>query len=496
MVAFTKIPANTKTPLFHQEQDNSAAGGGALDFVSVIVASILASATASAGDLVPISDPGQAALTFGRGSQAHKMAETYLAGNQTVPLKVLAVADGTTPGALPLTITGAATADGELAVYIAGEKLSITVSDTDTPTIIGDAIAAALGIDEAAAVTAKSEFQVTATNAIGVVTFTSRQSGVEFNDIEIEVNLNEETLPAGIAVAGVGRLTGGAGNPDITSAMATLLEEEFSYLASGFTDAGNMTVLRDFFDDTTGRWSDGQQLYGHIFTARNEDFATLIAFGLTGNNQHETNVGIFDSSTPNYQIAAAATASASGSLSVHPALPLQTLVLKNVVAPVKATRFIRQEREQLLSGGIATTTVNPAGQVAIERFVTGYRVNSFDSVDESYLDINTLAINEFRMRDMRTLVESKFARKVLVDSGTLAANNENATTPEAIRSELIARYQELEFLAIVENTKQYAKDLVVERVSATRVDILDTPINAGQLIILALRNQFRTSANL
>ncbi len=48
----------------------------------------------------------------------------------------------------------------------------------------------------------------------------------------------------------------------------------------------------------------------------------------------------------------------------------------------------------------------------------------------------------------------------------------------------------------MENTPQYAKDLVVERVSATRVDILDKPINAGQLIILALRNQFRTSANL
>ncbi len=281
----------------------------------------------------------------------------------------------------------------------------------------------------------ESEFQVTATNAIGVVTFTSRQSGVEFNDIEIELNLNEEILPAGIVIAGVGRLTGGAGNPDITAEMATLLEEEFSYLASGFTDAANMTVLRDFFDDTTGRWSDGQQKYGHVFTARNEDFATLIAFGLSGNNQHETNVGIFDSSTPNYQIAAAAMASASGSLSVQPALPLQTLVLKSVVAPVKATRFIRQEREQLLSGGIATTTVNPAGQVAIERFVTGYRVNSFDSVDESYLDINTLAINEFRMKDMRSLVESKFARKILVDSGTLAANNEDATTTEAIRSE-------------------------------------------------------------
>lgn len=496
MVAFTKIPANTKTPLFHQEQDNSAAGGGSLSFVSIIVASILASATALPGDLVSIIEPGQAALAFGSGSQAHKMAEVYLAGNQTIPLKVLAVADGTTPGALDLTITGPATAGGELAIYIAGEKLSISVSDTDTPTIIGDAIEAALGVDEAGAVTAKSEFQVTAANAIGVVTFTSRQSGVEFNDIEIEINLLDEILPAGVGVAGVGRLTSGAGNPDITSAMATLLEEDFSYLASGFTDAANIIVLRDFFDDDTGRWSDGQQLYGHFFTARNEDFSTLIAFGESGNNQHETNVGIFDSSTPNYQIAAASAAAASGSLSINPALPLQTLVLKGVFAPVKATRFIRQEREQLLSNGIATTTVNPAGQVAIERFVTGYRVNSFDSVDESYLDINTLAINEFRMRDMRSLIESKFARKILVDSGTLAANNENATTPEAIRSELIARYQELEVLAIVENTPQYAKDLIVERVSATRVDILDKPINAGQLIILALRNQFRTSANL
>lgn len=498
-VKFQKLPNNIRTPLFHQEQDNSAAQSFQPAFSAVIVAAVLPSGTAVEGDLITVTSIGQAQELGERGSMFEHMAEFYLNNNQTIELKMLAVDEpaGGAAAEIDVTVVGPATADGTLELYIGDDLLRVPVSSADTPTVIGDAIAALLGIDETAALAANSSFQVTATNAIGVVTFTARQKGEEYNDILITANSDGQTFPAGISLTGTGRLTGGAGNPDITAALATLDAEPFDYLVSGFTDTININALRDLLDDTTGRWSDTEQLYGHVWTARNENLNDSLNFGATRNDQHTSNVGLFNSDTPNFRIAAAYMALAAASLSINPALPLQTLILKGVRAPKKSDRFTRAERELLLNSGIATVTINASNQVQIERSITSFRVDAFNNPDASYLDVQTLAINQFRMKDMKALIEGKYARKILVDSGSLGASNTDTVTPEAIRGALVARYQELEeTTSMVENTSQYAKDIIVERdgTDPNRVNILDTPINAGQLRVVGVRNQFRTSA--
>ncbi len=498
-VTFQKLRTNIRTPLFHQEQDNSAAQSFQPNYSAVIVAAVLPNGTAVGGEIETVTSLGQAQLLGGRGSMYEKMADYYLSNNQTVQLKILAVDEpgAGSPAALPVTVVGPATADGVLELYIGDDLLRVPVTATDTPTIIGDAIVALLGVDEAAAVAANSSYQVIAANVAGVVTFTSRQIGEEYNDILITANSDDQIYPAGISLTGTGRLVGGAGNPDITAALASLEAEPFDFFASGFTDTNNINAVRDMFDDTTGRWSDGQQLYGHSWTARNQNLNDLIVFGETRNDQHQTNVGLYNSDTPSFRIAADFMAAAAASLSINPAVPLQTSVLSKVRPPKKADRFSQPEREILLNSGIATTTVNGGNQVAIERSITSYRVDSFNNPDASYLDVQTLAINQFRMKDMKALIEGKYAKKILVDSGSLGASNTDTVTPAAIRGALIARYQTLEEeTSMVENSAQYAKDIIVERDEndQNRVNILDTPINAGQLRVVALRNQFRTSA--
>ena len=500
-VQFQQLPANIRTPLFHQEQDNSAAQSFQPFFSSLIVAAVLPSGTAVEGDLITVTSLGQAQELGGKGSMFEHMAEFYLQNNITVQLKMLAVDE---PGAgsksaLPVTVVGPATADGVLQLYIGDDRLSVPVTEADDITAIGDSIVALLGIDEAAAVALGSRFPVTATNAVGVVTFTSRQIGEEYDDILITANSEGETFPGGVSLTGIDRLTGGAGNPDITAALASLDDESFEYLASGFTDTTNLNALRDLFDDSTGRWSDAQQLYGHGWAVHNKTLNDLLTFGDSRNDQHFSNPGLYNSDTPTFRQCAGWVGKAAASLSINPAVPLQTLTVKGIRPPAKADRFSRQEREILLNNGIATSTVTASGEVAIERSITSYRVDSFDNPDASYLDVQTLAINQFRMKDMKALIEGTYTRKILADSGSLGASNTDTVTPDTIRARLISRYEELEeTTSMVENSAQYAQDIIVERDAndPNRVNVLDTPINAGQFRVFAVRNQFRTSANI
>lgn len=502
MVAFTKIPADVRTPLLHQEQDNTAAQQSAPSFSVVVIAGVLPSGTAVEGDLNIVTSPGQAELLGGFGSQFEKMAEVHLENNTTVALKMLAVAEpvGGSAGTKDVTITGALTADGNLSLYIGGERLQVAVVlASPTPTDVAAAVVAALGIDESTAVTLKSKFPVIASNVAGVITFDARQKGEEFNDIDIAVNLAGESLPPGIGVTGLGRLTTGTGNPDITTALATILDEEFNQLVTGYTDLTNLDALRDFFNDDTGRWSDGQQLYGHGFSLQNKVFNDSITFGQTRNDQHFSNGTLKDSPTPAYIIASATVGQIAASVAVNPALPFQTLIVRGVLPPASADRFSRPERELLLKDGIFTYTVSPGGQLQIERIITSYREDSFGNNDLSYLNYNTLAITEFLMKDIKALIEGKFGRKILVDALSLGANNANVVTTNTIRAELIARYEQLETTtAMVDNVSAFGKLLQVER-NATdndRVDVLYTPGLSGALRILALRNQFRTSVQL
>lgn len=70
-------------------------------------------------------------------------------------------------------------------------------------------------------------------------------------------------------------------------------------------------------------------------------------------------------------------------------------------------------------------------------------------------------------------------------------------TPSVIRGELIAQYQKLELLGIVENTELFKKYLVVERNvnDPNRLDVLLPPDLVNGLRIFAMLVQFRLQYN-
>ena len=270
-------------------------------------------------------------------------------------------------------------------------------------------------------------------------------------------------------------------------------EEQYDVIAMPFNDSASLTAFGDEMNDTSGRWSPMRQLYGHVFTAKRGDASTLASFGKSRNNQHETVFGI-ESATPSscVEVLGAFAARAAKALNNDPARPLQTLELIGVMAASAGSRFNLSERQTLLTSGIATEYVQ-GGYMRIERAITTYQKNAFGSDDNSYLDANTLFTLAYILRDLKSVITSKYPRHKLADDGTHFGSGQAVVTPSIIRSELIAEYQKLEEKALVENLDTFKTNLVVERDAddPNRVNVLLPPDLVNQLRIFAVLAQFR-----
>jgi phage tail sheath gpL-like len=81
----------------------------------------------------------------------------------------------------------------------------------------------------------------------------------------------------------------------------------------------------------------------------------------------------------------------------------------------------------------------------------------------------------------------------LAANGTKFAQGSAIVTPNIIRADVIAAYQELEFNGYVQDSKGFAKSLIVEQnaQNKNRVDVLWPGTLINQLNIFALLAQFK-----
>lgn len=150
------------------------------------------------------------------------------------------------------------------------------------------------------------------------------------------------------------------------------------------------------------------------------------------------------------------------------------------------------ERQTLLENGIATLTTT-AGSVMIERAVTTYQRNAYGDKDASYLDSETMHTSAYVLRQLKSLITSKYGRHKLASDGTRYGAGQAIVTPSVIRGELVALYRRLELAGIVENADLFKKYLIVERNAddPNRLDVLFPPDYVNQLRVFAVLNQFR-----
>lgn len=489
-VSFNTIPSGIRVPLFYAEMDNSQAATPTSQTASLLIGQMIEVGTAEAGKPVFVSTAAMAKSLFGRGSMLARMVDAYRKVDSFGQLVCIPVADGEDAGAASgkAEISGTALEAGTLSFYVGGERVQVAVAEGDT----ASKIAKSLGD----AITVVKDLPVTASANEGACTVNAKQKGTVGNGIQLAVNLrgpiNGETLPAGIRVE-ITQMAGGTADPDLTAAFDAMGDESYDFVGCPYADAATLDKLAEKMNDTSGRWSPFQMLFGHVYTAKRGDVNALVAFGKTRNNQHETVVGV-EPKLPTHaaEVLAAYLARTSVFISADPARPTQTGVLTGVMASPEGSRFAQTDRQTLLENGIATL-YTISGSVMIERAITTYQKNSFGDADASYLDSETLHTSAYVLRQMKSIITSKYARHKLASDGTRFGAGQAIVTPSVIRGELIALYRRLELEGIVENADLFKKYLIVERNvnNPNRLDVLFQPDYVNQLRIFAVLNQFR-----
>ncbi|MCP1376045.1 phage tail sheath subtilisin-like domain-containing protein [Dyella lutea] len=496
-VPFNTIPANLRVPLFHAEVDNSQANSGQQNQRTLVIGQITSSGTAAAG--VPVISQGvsDAIALGGPGSMLALMTAAYRASDNFGEVWYLPLADdgAATAAAGSVAFAGAPTEAGTLSVYIGASKLlppvRVPVATTDTP----DTIATAL----AAAINAATNLPVTAAvdgTTLSKVNVTAKNKGEAGNDIDLRLNYQgsagNEATPAGITVTIVA-MSAGATNPSLTTPLANLGDQPFDFIVCPYTDTTSLDALKALLNDQTGRWSWTSQQYGHVFAAYRGTLSAQTTFGLARNNQHESILGFNDSPTPNWIWAADYAGACAVALRADPGRPMQTLALSTTYAPPIASRFTLSERNTLLFDGISTFTVAQDGTVALENVITSYQKNAFGQPDDSYLQIETMFLLMYVLRDLMGVITSKFPRMKLAADGTRFAPGSAIVTPAIIRANLIAEFQQLEYQGYVQDSQAFAQGLIVQQnaTNPNRVDVLWPGTLINQLRVFALLLQFR-----
>lgn len=485
-ISFNSIPIGLRTPGVFVEFDSSKAVSGlpAAPTKVLLVGQRLAAGATPAATPLRIVSADQASKAFGRGSMLHAMAAFFRGADAITECWAIGLDDAAagTAATGTITVTGPATAAGTIALLIDGRAIKVAVKAGDT----ADTIAAAINV----AIGAALDLPVTAAVANAVVTVTARHKGTAGNDIDLRANFYQgEQLPAGVALA-FAAMKDGAGDPDITAALAAIGDVSYSTIALGFAGAATLAAVEA---EMTRRWGALEMLDGRVYVGARGSQGSLAAIGNARNSPHLSIIGAKASPSAPWAWAACFAGVMGFNIAVDPARPFQTLALPGLLAPKEGDRFTRTERELLLRDGISTWTVDAGGTVLIERAITTYQLNAFGLEDTAYLDVNTPATLAYLRYAVRARILARYPRHKLAADDARFSAGQAIVTPKIIRAEIIALFRELEEAGLVEALDQFVADLKVERdaTDAGRVNALIPPDLVNQFRVLAVRGEFR-----
>jgi phage tail sheath gpL-like len=492
MISFNTIPSVWREPGNFIEIDNSRAITGLNLFQTrlLIITPRLSSGTVPEKTLTLVNSSEEGKKFIGQGSVGANMIKAIKDNGYNVQCYFISLDDDSdgTAATGTITVSGTATENGTIFLYVGGKLVQAAVKKGDTAATIASAINAAIN--------ANADLPVTSGVSTSTVTVTFRHKGTLGNQLDLRLNYygreGGQQTPAGITVTlpVTGFLTGGATDPVVQDAIDVLPDEIYDYIVTPFTDATNLGALETELAD---RWTGMRMLEGHAFCAKVGTVSALTTFGTGRNSPHVTVMGFYDSPTPTWEWASAVASQVAFRASQDPARPYNDLSLVNVLAPPPLSRFTLQERNGLLFDGVSTFTVDRAGMVWLSRIITMYQTSNVDTPDPSYLDFTTMATLAYLRQDLRVFENLTYRGFSIVDDGTRIPEGKKITSPKLVRADIIGRSLLWEAAGLIEDVDQFANDLIVERNTSdrNRLDILLPPNLVNPLYVIANQIQFR-----
>jgi phage tail sheath gpL-like len=402
----------------------------------LIVGQQVAAATAVSGELQQnlASTGAPENALFGEASQVAAMVRAFRAINPLVQVDVIPLDDGAgTAGTKVITIVGTASEAGTLVVIAGSETLhryEIAVSIDDTPTVIGDAIEAAILAD--------TKCPYTASNSTGTVTLTCDNKGTVGNDLGVETS---GTI-AGVTGMAVTIGVTGATDPTLTDIL-DVATDRYQGIVWPFVAGAALDTLLLWLD---ARFNPDNAIEdGVAFTTIVESYANTLAAGNAENSpslvifgdklESETNYKGAAQNEPTYSKSAMFAAvrslrltpdasisrylTSSASLDQFGGPALASLPYFNTPIPqmpnITAPRgWTTGEVELLLAAGVSVIGANATGTAALAgEVVTTYKTDSGSNADITWKFLNYVDTSSNIREYMFNNYKSRFAQSRL-----------------------------------------------------------------------------------
>ena len=480
------VPQNIIVPFVGVEFDSSRAfqGPATLPVQVLLFGQKLSGGTGATETLLLVTSADQVGELAGFGSVVHRMAISYFANNKTTTTYIMLLDDagGATAAQTDLVVTGTATANGEVDLYIDGDRYAVGVTSGDTNTTVSAAIMAAVNADPNTPVVASEP-------VAGTVRLTAKNAGIAAGDIDVRYNYNDgEVLPAGISIADPAN-TPGTVDPDVQDVLDNIGDAWFNVLAAPYNDATSLEAIETFLTNNAGPLVQKDGMY---YFAKKDTRANLITFATNSarNNPYVTMLDGTNRPSSNAMQCAAVAGRTAESIESDTAVPLHRMALAGLLPIASEDRYTLIERNQLAVNGIATMTDDNGVQT--ESTVTMYLKNSANASDIAYQFQNTVFILMRLRYTFVNRIKTKYARAKLANSTQRLRSGQQVITPAIGKAEAVAWFLLEEELGQVENVEQFKNDVVCERnlSNPNRLDWILPPDLINQFIVGSADMQF------
>jgi phage tail sheath gpL-like len=487
-IGFNYIPGSGLTaPIFSFEVNS----GGQFQDVNcfIIVGHKLSAGTLAVNTPTPVASQNDADVLTGAGSMLREQYRIASQNSPAVPIWLVATAETGVAGVWTITINSVPGV-GSGWLDIGGERLQFAFSASDTPTTIATAIAAAINAywDPLTG----TMLQVTATSSAGVVTVTSRHAGALFDDLVIVAPVFSANLLAGSGVVTIAHGTAGTGTPaGLAATLAALGDYPADIVVSPWSDSTSTAVYTAATNDVSGRWAWSRQSYGHVWTVTTGTFSAATTLGLTLNDRHLTVARRWTGTpTPAYTwitgVAARVAQWLFDCVTGNVSRNQTGLAVQGLKPPVDGSVIDNYSgRNTLNNSGISTLTVDPYGNILIDKLITTYRTGASGQPDTVFRDVQSVYQVAGGLKYFRAQLAQAHGQKSIADAnpGNLAA----ISTPSDIKATFIHAYTDLESRGVFENSDEFSRLLVVKRnvANPARVDVYAPLDRVNPLDILA-----------
>lgn len=207
--------------------------GLAIDQKKLLLLGYMTTGTGVAGQVYSITSRAQGIALFGKGSDLACMIEMALSIAPMAPIYAVAYAEdgGGAQATANVVLATTATAPGTLVVIIAGRRFQVGIAKSDTPTVVGEALAAA--------VNGHPNCPVAAVNTTGTVAITARNKGTGGNSIRLSGYITSCGMTATIPAVLASGLTDGTP----ATALAGVEGDRYHLIALNTQDVVNVPLL-------------------------------------------------------------------------------------------------------------------------------------------------------------------------------------------------------------------------------------------------------------